>query len=219
MCYAVACMCHARLASYHPIVCWRGCSPASCTLAKAECVHPFHRGGCEQALQPLHAPGRLAQHIWACLDVCWLALLRRDLFNDIAMPGGIANKSFVREWDAFCKAMDSNDFMKLPAHSALALKLLSKCVQGPHATVLNPPFRAAVSQYPDATSMMSSLIVTDMRGMCRGCAPVIEDPEQPVDEQPADEKIPAGTEPQSAPSENGRKVSEKCMHLAHMWLF
>lgn len=57
---------------------------------------------------------------------CWLVYLCRDLFNDIAMPGGIANKSFVREWDAFCKAMDSNDFMKLPAHSALALKLLSK---------------------------------------------------------------------------------------------
>ncbi|CAL8463886.1 g3421 [Coccomyxa elongata] len=49
-----------------------------------------------------------------------------DLFNDIAMPGGIANRSFVREWDCFCKAMDSNDFMKLPGHSALPLKMLSK---------------------------------------------------------------------------------------------
>ena len=47
------------------------------------------------------------------------------------MPGGIANKSFVAEWDAFCKAMDSNDFLKLPSHSALALKLLSKCVPCP----------------------------------------------------------------------------------------
>lgn len=44
------------------------------------------------------------------------------------MPGGIANKSFVREWDGFCKAMDSNDFLKLPRHSALPLKLISKCV-------------------------------------------------------------------------------------------
>lgn len=51
----------------------------------------------------------------------------RDLFNDIAMPGGIANKSFVREWDGFCKAMDTNDFLKLPTHSALPLKLISKC--------------------------------------------------------------------------------------------
>jgi hypothetical protein len=50
----------------------------------------------------------------------------RDLFNDIAMPGGIANRSFVQEWDCFCKAMDSNNFMKLPGHSALPLKLLSK---------------------------------------------------------------------------------------------
>ncbi len=50
----------------------------------------------------------------------------RDLFNDIAMPGGIANRSFVCEWDCFCKAMDSNDFMKLPGHSALPLKMLSK---------------------------------------------------------------------------------------------
>ena len=43
------------------------------------------------------------------------------------MPGGVANKSFVAEWDCFCRAMDSNDFMKLPSHSALALSLLSKC--------------------------------------------------------------------------------------------
>ncbi len=50
----------------------------------------------------------------------------RDLFNDIAMPGGIANRSFVCEWDCFCKAMDSNDFMKLPGHSALPLKMLCK---------------------------------------------------------------------------------------------
>ena len=50
----------------------------------------------------------------------------RDLFNDIAMPGGIANKSFVREWDGFCAAMDSNDFSKLPRHSAIPLMLVSK---------------------------------------------------------------------------------------------
>lgn len=59
--------------------------------------------------------------IWCC----------RDLFNDIAMPGGIANRSFVCEWDCFCKAMDSNDFMKLPGHSALPLKMLSKYSSSP----------------------------------------------------------------------------------------
>lgn len=53
-------------------------------------------------------------------------LLCRDLYNDIAMPGGISNKSFVREWDGFCAAMDSNDFTKLPGHSALPLMLVSK---------------------------------------------------------------------------------------------
>ena len=46
------------------------------------------------------------------------------------MPGGIANKSFVREWAGFCAAMDSNDFSKLPGHSALPLMLISKCVPG-----------------------------------------------------------------------------------------
>ena len=67
----------------------------------------------------------------------------RDLYNDIAMPGGISNKSFVREWDGFCAAMDSNDFTKLPGHSALPLMLVSKC-----APVLPSPLWARRAQHP-----------------------------------------------------------------------
>ena len=52
------------------------------------------------------------------------------------MPGGIANKSFVREWAGFCAAMDSNDFSKLPGHSALPLMLISKCARIPGQFVL-----------------------------------------------------------------------------------
>ena len=58
----------------------------------------------------------------------------RDLYNDIAMPGGISNKSFVREWDGFCAAMDSNDFTKLPGHSALPLMLVSKYAGPPQSS-------------------------------------------------------------------------------------
>ena len=54
-------------------------------------------------------------------------LLCRDLFSDIGMPGGIANRSFIKEWGGFCAAMDSNNFSKLPRHSALPLMLVSKC--------------------------------------------------------------------------------------------
>jgi hypothetical protein len=60
--------------------------------------------------------------------------MRRDLYSDIAVPGGVANKSFVAEWACFCQAMDSNDFLRLPSHSALALKLLSKCAARVAAT-------------------------------------------------------------------------------------
>ena len=47
----------------------------------------------------------------------------------------------MREWDGFCAAMDSNDFSKLPRHSALPLMLVSKCalsVTDPCASTCGP---------------------------------------------------------------------------------
>ena len=56
-----------------------------------------------------------------------------------------------------------------------------------------------------------------MRVLTRGCAPVIEDPEQPVDEQTANDKSPAGTESLPAPTENGRKVSLSLSQLVNTY--
>eukprot|EP00884_Botryococcus_braunii_P020657 jgi/Botrbrau1/7275/Bobra.0318s0013.1 len=55
-----------------------------------------------------------------------------DLYGDIALPGGIPQRSFTEEWGAFCAAMDSNNLMLLPPHSRY---LISALVKGLRARV------------------------------------------------------------------------------------
>ena len=50
----------------------------------------------------------------------------RDMYNDIAIPGGIAMKSFSERWAQFCQAMDYNDYSLLPMPVRLLLTLVSR---------------------------------------------------------------------------------------------
>ena len=58
----------------------------------------------------------------------------RDLYHDIAIPGGIAMKSFSEAWANFCKGMDYNDYSMLQAPAKQLLKTISKWVL-PRATI------------------------------------------------------------------------------------
>lgn len=55
--------------------------------------------------------------------ICWLY---RDLYNYIAIPGGIAMKSFSEAWGQFCKGMDANDYSLLQSPAKQFLSMISK---------------------------------------------------------------------------------------------
>ena len=42
------------------------------------------------------------------------------------MPGGIANRSFVVDWGAWCRAMDENRLALLPQHTRYGLMLIAR---------------------------------------------------------------------------------------------
>ena len=50
----------------------------------------------------------------------------RDLYNDIAIPGGIAMKSFSETWGQFCQGMDYNDYSLLQSPAKQLLTMISK---------------------------------------------------------------------------------------------
>ena len=50
----------------------------------------------------------------------------RDLYHDIAIPGGIAMKSFSEAWATFCQGMDYNDYSLLQSPARQLLKTVSK---------------------------------------------------------------------------------------------
>lgn len=52
--------------------------------------------------------------------------LRRDLYLNIAIPGGIAMKSFSEAWALFCKGMDYNDYSMLQSPAKQLLSTVSK---------------------------------------------------------------------------------------------
>ncbi|KAL0052970.1 hypothetical protein WJX82_010541 [Trebouxia sp. C0006] len=49
-----------------------------------------------------------------------------DLYHDIAIPGGIAMKSFSEAWALFCKGMDYNDYSVLQSPAKQLLSTVSK---------------------------------------------------------------------------------------------
>ncbi|KAL0021069.1 hypothetical protein WJX79_008254 [Trebouxia sp. C0005] len=49
-----------------------------------------------------------------------------DLYRDIAIPGGIAMKSFSEAWALFCKGMDYNDYSLLQSPAKQLLSTVSK---------------------------------------------------------------------------------------------
>ena len=51
---------------------------------------------------------------------------RRDMFGDLAVPGGVANRSFVVDWGAWCRAMDGNRLALLPQHTRYGLMLIAR---------------------------------------------------------------------------------------------
>ena len=55
-----------------------------------------------------------------------LPFARRDLYNDIAIPGGIAMKSFSETWGQFCQGMDYNDYSLLQSPAKQLLTMISK---------------------------------------------------------------------------------------------
>ena len=63
---------------------------------------------------------QLLQSVVICLSVC------RDLYHDIAIPGGIAMKSFSEAWARFCQGMDYNDYSLLPSPAKQLLSAVSK---------------------------------------------------------------------------------------------
>lgn len=50
----------------------------------------------------------------------------RDLYHDIAIPGGIAMKKFSEAWALFCKGMDYNDYSVLQSPAKQLLSTVSK---------------------------------------------------------------------------------------------
>lgn len=48
------------------------------------------------------------------------------MFSDLAVPGGIANRSFVVDWGAWCRAMDENRLALLPKHTRFGLMLIAR---------------------------------------------------------------------------------------------
>lgn len=52
--------------------------------------------------------------------------LCRDLYHDIAIPGGIAMKSFSEAWALFCKGMDYNNYSLLQSPAKQLLSTVSK---------------------------------------------------------------------------------------------
>ena len=59
------------------------------------------------------------------------------MFGDLAVPGGIANRSFVVDWGAWCRAMDENRLALLPQHTRYGLMLIARrgtCCHAPPAT-------------------------------------------------------------------------------------
>ena len=48
------------------------------------------------------------------------------MYNDVAIPGGIAMKSFSEAWARFCQAMDYNDYSRLPSPVRQILTIISK---------------------------------------------------------------------------------------------
>ena len=48
------------------------------------------------------------------------------MYHDIAIPGGIAMKSFSEAWALFCKGMDYNDYSVLQSPAKQLLSTVSK---------------------------------------------------------------------------------------------
>ena len=48
------------------------------------------------------------------------------MYGEIVSPGGIGVKSFMKEWDGFCAAFDSNNYLKIPWMSAMLIMPISK---------------------------------------------------------------------------------------------
>jgi len=60
----------------------------------------------------------------------------RDMFSDLAVPGGIANCGFVVDWGSWCRAMDQNNLALLPKHTRFGIMLIARWVAAccpPHA--------------------------------------------------------------------------------------
>ncbi len=60
------------------------------------------------------------------LTVMWVCVNLRDLYHDIAIPGGIAMKSFSEAWALFCQCMDYNHYSLLPSPVKQLLTMVSK---------------------------------------------------------------------------------------------
>lgn len=68
-----------------------------------------------------------AIHLASSAVSCHLpTLVCRDLYHDIAIPGGIAMKSFSEAWARFCQGMDYNDYSLLPSPAKQLLSAVSK---------------------------------------------------------------------------------------------
>eukprot|EP00898_Chlorokybus_atmophyticus_P004091 jgi/Chlat1/4683/Chrsp3S05620 len=46
-----------------------------------------------------------------------------DMYNDIAVPGGLPMSAFVDNWSAYCAAIDSNDFSRLPKNGFIVSRV------------------------------------------------------------------------------------------------
>ena len=98
------------------------CSPHAelpfVTVHEAIAAHTIH-GNCELAL-----------HLFSLLSCALVkqtcCILCRDLYNDIAIPGGIAMKSFSEAWGQFCQGVDYNDYSRLQSPARQLLTMISK---------------------------------------------------------------------------------------------
>ncbi|DBA77051.1 TPA: hypothetical protein ACH3X1_009638 [Trebouxia sp. C0004] len=71
-----------------------------------------------------------------------------DLYHDIAIPGGIAMKSFSEAWALFCKGMDYNDYSLLQSP---AKQLLSAICKGCNPVINYDGARCTARSFADMT--------------------------------------------------------------------